>query len=189
MNEGSRLQHVGITLSDNDKRDILTLNEQYVNALKQNIEQHFDDCLTIFLCFHVFNPMTLPNRDSPEFKDYGTASMRVLANHYYQDSECKEQETDELLSKSNKFKSDMLKCKSEIPGPSVLQNTPLEWTLQRLLRMKSEFGYFFPKLLALVEISTSAPVTNALPERDVSALRRLKTGFRNRLNSDLPRLH
>lgn len=55
--------------------------------------------------------------------------------------------------------------------------------------MKSEFGYFFPKLLALVEISTSAPVTNALPERDVSALRRLKTGFRNRLNSDLPRLH
>ena len=80
-----------------------------VTALKQNIEQRFDDCLNIFSCFHVFNPMALPNRDSPEFKDYGTASMRVLANHYYQDSECKTQETDELLSEWNKFKFDMLK--------------------------------------------------------------------------------
>ena len=71
----------------------------------------------------------------------------MLTNHYYQDSECKAQETDELLSEWNKCKFDMLKWKSEMPDPSVLQNTPLEWTLQRLLRMKSEFGYFFPKLV------------------------------------------
>lgn len=75
--------------------------------------------------------------------------------------------------------------KSEMPDPSVLQNTPLEWTLQRLLRMKSEFGYFFPKLVTLAEISLSAPVTNAWPERGASALKRLKTRFRNRLHSDL----
>lgn len=69
LNEGGRLGHVGITLSDNDKRDILTLNEKYVTALKQNIEQRFDDCLNIFSCFHVFNPMALPDRDSSEFQD------------------------------------------------------------------------------------------------------------------------
>jgi len=51
--------------------------------------------------------------------------------------------------------------------------------------MKSEFGYFFPKLVTLAEISLSAPVTNAWPERGASALKRLKTRFRNRLHSDL----
>jgi len=138
LNEGGRLGRIGITLSDQDKRVILALNEKYISALKQNIEQRFGDCLNVFSCFHVFNPMELPNRDSPEFKDYGIASMKVLANHYYQDSKCREQETDELLSEWNKFKFDMLKWKSEMPDPSVLQNTPLEWTLQRLLQMKTE---------------------------------------------------
>ena len=51
--------------------------------------------------------------------------------------------------------------------------------------MKSEFGCFFPKLVTLAEISMSAPVTNAWPERGASALKRLKTRFRNRLNSEL----
>lgn len=72
-----------------------------------------------------------------------------------------------------------------MPDPSVLQNTPLEWTLQRLLKMKSEFGYFFPKLVTLAENSMSAPVTNAWPEQGASTLKRLKTRFRNRFNSDL----
>ncbi|KAL9978522.1 hypothetical protein ACROYT_G016048 [Oculina patagonica] len=130
LNEGGRLGRVGITLSDQDKRVILALNEKYISALKQNIEQRFDDCLNVFSCCHVFNPMDLPNRDSPEFKDYGLASMKVLANHYYQDSTCREQETDELLSEWNKFKFNMLKWKSEMPDTSDLQNTPLQWTLQ-----------------------------------------------------------
>lgn len=146
LNEGRRLGRVGITLSDQDKRVILAPNEKCISAWKQNIEQRFGDYLNVFSCFHVFNPMELPNRDSPEFKDYGIASMKVLANHYYQDSTCREQETDELLSEWNKFKFDMLKWKSETPDPSVLQNTPLEWTLQRLLRMKTEFGYFLPQI-------------------------------------------
>lgn len=71
-----------------------------------------------------------------------------------------------------------------MPEPSVIQNTPLEWTLQRLLRMKSDFGYVFPKLVALADISISPPVTNACPERGASALKRLKTRFRSWLNSD-----
>lgn len=48
--------------------------------------------------------------------------------------------------------------------------------------MKSEFGYFFPKLVGL---AMSAPVINAWPERGVSTLKKLKTRFRSRLNSDL----
>ena len=78
MSEGGRLASVGITISDNDKWDILIPSEKYVTAMKQDIEQCFDDCLNIFSCFHVFNPMALPNRDSPELKNYGTASITVV---------------------------------------------------------------------------------------------------------------
>lgn len=125
LNEGGRLDCVHMTLSDNDKREILTLNEKYANALKKHIEQCFDDCLNIFSCVDVFNPMVLPKRGSWEFKDYGKASMSVLAKHYYQDSE--EQETDELWSEWNKFKFDKLKWKSEVLDNSVLQSTQLEF--------------------------------------------------------------
>ena len=41
--------------------------------------------------------------------------------------------------------------------------------------MKSEFDHFSPNLVTLVEISISAPVTNAWPEWGASALKRLKT--------------
>lgn len=126
----------------------------------------------------------LQSRDSADFHGYGIASLRLLANHHYQDSGFKEQETEELFSESNKFKFDLLKGKSHMPEPSVIQNTLLEWTLQRLLRIKSDFGYVFPKLVALAEISISTPVTNACPERGASAMKRLKTRFRSRLNSD-----
>ena len=53
LNEGGSLRCVGITLSDNDKRVILTLSNKYVTAFtcKQDIEQRFDDGLNIFLVF------------------------------------------------------------------------------------------------------------------------------------------
>lgn len=84
---------------------ILTLNEKYITALKQNIEQRF----------HVFMS-SIPTQCG-----HGIASLRVLANHYYQDSGCKEQETEELFSEWNKVKFDLLKWKSHMPEPSVMQ--------------------------------------------------------------------
>ena len=80
--EGGRLDRVGLALSDKDQRVILTLNEKYITALKQKIEQRF----------HVFMSSI------PRQCGNGIASLRVLANHYYQDSGCKEQETEELFS-------------------------------------------------------------------------------------------
>lgn len=50
--------------------------------------------------------------------------------------------------------------------------------------VRLEFGYVFPKLVALAEISISPPVTNAWPERGASALKRLKTRFRSGVNTD-----
>lgn len=90
----------------------------------------------------------------PRQYGHGIASLRVLANHCYQDSGCKEQETEELFSEWNKVKFDLLKWKSHMPEPSVMQMDFTETP-------SSEFGHFSPKLVTLAEISISAPVTNA----------------------------
>ena len=37
--------------------------------------------------------MAFPNKDSLGFKDNETASKRVVAKHYYQESECKMQKS------------------------------------------------------------------------------------------------
>ena len=51
--------------------------------------------------------------------------------------------------------------------------------------MKSEYGYFYPLIFELAEVSLSAPITNAWPERGASAVKRIKRQLRNRLKNDM----
>ena len=48
--------------------------------------------------------------------------------------------------------------------------TALEWSLKKVFKLKSEFGYFYPKIVQLAEVTLSAPITNAWPERGASAI-------------------
>ena len=68
---------------------------------------------------------------------------------------------------------------------SAKTETPLEWVLKKLIRNRSEMGYFYPTLVRLAEVVLSFPVTNAWPERGVSAMKRIKTRLRNRLKNDM----
>ena len=63
--------------------------------------------------------------------------------------------------------------------------TALEWSLKRVFRLKSELGYFYPKIVQLAEVTLSAPITNAWPERGASAIKRIKTQLRNKLKNDM----
>jgi hypothetical protein len=38
----------------------------------------------IFPCFTIFDLLNLPDRGSPEFKTYGSPSLKKLANHFVQ---------------------------------------------------------------------------------------------------------
>ena len=89
-----------------------------------------------------------------------------------------------------KFKFDQDAWKSLIPPSTARASseksapTPLEWGLQRVVKMKSEYGYFYPLIVELAEVALSAPITNAWPERGASAVKRIKTRLRNRLKND-----
>ena len=39
--------------------------------------------------------------------------------------------------------------------------TALEWSLKRVFKLKSEFGYFYPKIVQLAEVTLSASIANA----------------------------
>mgnify|MGYP001795680003 CR=1 FL=1 len=58
--------------------------------------------------------------------------------------------------KDNETKEGEIKTK-ENSREAVL--TPIEWTLQKVMKMRSEYGYFYPTLVSIVEIALSAPVT------------------------------
>ena len=52
--------------------------------------------------------------------------------------------------------------------------------------MKCEYGYFYPLIVELAKVAPSAPITNAWPERGASAVKKIKTRLRSRLNDDMP---
>ena len=57
--------------------------------------------------------------------------------------------------------------------------------MQRVVKMKSEYGYFYPLNVELAEVVLSVPITNAWPERGARAVKRIKTRLRNRLKNDM----
>ena len=54
--------------------------------------------------------------------------------------------------------------------------------MEPTITLKSEFGYFYPKIM---QLTLSAPITNAWPERGASAIKRIKIRLRNRLKNDM----
>ncbi|XP_078383836.1 uncharacterized protein LOC144666311 [Oculina patagonica] len=60
--------------------------------------------------------------------------------------------------------------------------TATEWCLKRLISLKTSYSIVFPALTNIAEVCLSMPVSNAWPERGGSALKRIKTRLRNRLN-------
>ena len=181
-----------------DRRGLETLLGRYIESLKGR----FEDCLGILKSFSIFNPLMLPSPESDEFRDNGEISIMTLADHFYDGNELKKEK---LQAEWGKFKFDLLAWKNDIPmsmkakfshSAALTANqktqktgdssTPvaLEWSLKRVFKLKSKFGYFYPKIVQLAEVTLSAPITNAWPERGASAIKRMKTRLRNRLKND-----
>ena len=58
------------------------LCSQYVTALIDNIDQHFQHSLTVFSSFRIFDPLSVPIAN-PEFVGYGQNDIDTLANHFF----------------------------------------------------------------------------------------------------------
>lgn len=169
------------------------LTVKYIDALKENITNRFDGSIEVLTAFRVFDPMSVPDKKDPGFKEYGLSDIEVLADHFYQvhDSEEKNIMKEELTCEWAKFKYNLLELKKQIPTEVTKtktlckSKTPTEWILEFMMRMKSTYQHFCPSLLHLAEICLSMPVSNAWPERGASAIKRIKTRLRSTLKNDM----
>ena len=190
---GDRLAESEMTLSDDAERKLVNLTNRYVSSLVENINSRFSNSLPVLTAFRIFDPLGVPEKSDESFKLYGTADIKILAGHFYQCEENKEELEEELLCEWKKFKYNLLQLKSDIPlhvlKPPQKKNltspTPTEWLLQHLLSMRHSYQAFFPHLLEIAEICLSLPVSNAWPERGASAVKRLKSRLRSSLNNDM----
>ena len=163
------------------------------STLKENINSRFEDSLPVLTAFRIFDPTAVPGRSDPAFKDYGVDDIEILADYFYNGYHSQVEMKEELLCEWQKFKYNLLQMKDQIPSEvlnpphkkELVTKSPTEWTLEKMLSMRTTFQHFVPGLLYLAELCTSLPVSNAWPERGASAVKRLKTQMRSRLKNDM----
>ena len=104
-----------------------------------------------------------------------------MSNHYFPGDKEAQQK---VKAEWEKLKYDLLLWKAQIS--QELDNiTPTEWSLKRLLSMRTEYGHFYPKLVWIAEIILSLPMSNARPERGASAVKRVKSRLRSSMTNQM----
>ena len=58
----------------------------------KNIGKRFKSSLPVLSAFSAFDPMLMPNRQSPAFHSHGDAEVRVLADHFFGDDDSEAEE-------------------------------------------------------------------------------------------------
>ena len=150
----------------------------------KNIDKRFKSSLPVLSAFSAFDPMLIPNRQSPAFHSHGDAEVKVLPDHFFDGDDS---EADEFKTEWKKLKYDLLSWKEHIPKDTVegKKGTPTEWSLKRVMAMKSTFGQFYPRSVQVAEAALAIPVSNAWPERSASQLKLIKSRIRSQIKNDL----
>ena len=91
---------------------------------------------------------------------------------------------------SEQQKGDYCRTMSTITSPRTeiregkSKKTSTEWSLKQILSMPV-YKEFFLRFTFIASVAASLPVTNALPEREASALKNIKTRHRNRIKNGM----
>ena len=146
LTSGGRLEILELVCTESNFKDLQGLLQKYIKALVKNIDKRFKSSLPVLSAFSAFDPMLIPNRQSPAFHSHGDAEVKVLADHFFDGDGS---EADEFKTEWKKLKYDLLSWKEHIPKDTVdgKKGTPTEWSLKRVLAMKSTFGQFYLLLL------------------------------------------
>jgi len=181
IQENGRLGTCEFKSNDHEIQVLRNLLKKYTQALKENIDSRFKDAMPVVCAFAIFNANAIPNRQTAEFLSYGSKEIGTLSNHYFPgDKEAQQQ----VKAEWEKLKYDLLLWKAQIS--QELDNiTPTEWSLKRLLSMRTEYGHFYPKLVWIAEIILSLPMSNAWPERGASAVKRVKSRLRSSMTNQM----
>jgi hypothetical protein len=84
-----------LNLTDHACNQLSSILTKYVDALCENIDLRFTD-IPIFKTMLIFNPKHLPERGSPEFKDYRKSEIEILYKQFREKHESFECDYDEV---------------------------------------------------------------------------------------------
>ena len=184
LSSGGRLETLELVCTESNVKELQGLLQKYIKALVKNIDKRFKSSLPVLSAFSAFDPMLIPNRQSPAFHSHGDAEVKVLADHFFDGDDS---EADEFKTEWKKLKYDLLSWKEHIPKDTVegKKGTPTEWSLKRVMAMKSTFGQFYPRSVQVAEAALAIPVSNAWPERGASQLKLIKSRIRSQIKNDL----
>ena len=145
-----RLFECEMALGENDERILVNLTERYAHLLVENITNRFSNSLPVLTAFTIFDPLALTDRSDEAFKEYGNCDINILADHFYQCEENKEELKEEFMCEWRKFKYNLLKLKSDIPlhvlkpQKNMTSSTPTEWLLNHSVGILALIPPFFP---------------------------------------------
>ena len=184
LSSGGRLETLELVCTESNVKELQGLLQKYIKALVKNIDKRFKSSLPVLSAFSAFDPMLIPNRQSPAFHSHGDAEVKVLADHFFDGDDS---EADKFKTEWKKLKYDLLSWKEHIPKDTVegKKGTPTEWSLKRVMAMKSTFGQFYPRSVQVAEAALAIPVSNAWPERGASQLKLIKSRIRSQIKNDL----
>ena len=187
LSPGGRLEQADLIASDGDELFLSNFLVKYVNSLKKSLNSRFPT-LPLLSAFSIFDPALVPERGQPGFRDYGSVSVKLLAEQFFDEDSDKRQ----LMDEWQVFKYDLAKWKNELPeevrkppGGSKPTVTSTDWCLQKLMFMKDLVPFNLPLVAKVAEAVISLPVSNGWPERGASSLKLMKTRLRSRMKNDM----
>ena len=183
LSSGGRLETLELVCTESNVKGLQGLLQKYIKALVKNADKRFKSSLPVLSAFSAFDPMLIPDRQSPAFHSHGDAEVKVLADHFFHD----DSEAEEFKTEWKKLKYDLLSWKEHIPKETVdgKKGTTTEWSLKRVMAMKSTFGQVYPRFVQVAEVALAVPVSNAWLERGASQLKLIKTRIRTQIKNDL----
>ncbi|XP_070545983.1 uncharacterized protein [Ptychodera flava] len=174
-----------MNLTPHITQQLESLLVKYVNKLVENIDNRFEQSLPILTSFTVFDPAKIPAQSHPAFKTYGDNHIDAIGSHYFQALEAVEQDAKkcQLLSEWRSFKYHLLDWKPECVALAKASKslTATDLAIVKLVKIQE----IYPLLSWIGEICITIPMSNAWPERGASAVKRIKTRLRNRLDSSM----
>lgn len=83
LTSGGRLEILELVCTESNFKDLQGLLQKYIKALVKNIDKRFKSSLPVLSAFSAFDPMLIPNRQSPAFHSHGDAEVKVVADHFF----------------------------------------------------------------------------------------------------------
>ena len=170
---GNHFKGVELNRQDGDIAAFTRLKERVIGSMVAYVNTRFANVNTndVIAAFDMFNTSLWPDRDD-ELTLYGEQELNTLVDHF------------KLLLERNDFDLELVDQEWQELKVCIKRNHSQLRMLPMWQRIFAEYSERFPNILMLVEIMLVLPLATACCERGFSTLKRIKSDWRSRLETE-----